>query len=76
MLIVSHARFLYDSRNMFQAWTLELKAIADRIISMCQKLFDALHARGEPYFISSISLVVPWSAVSLPLCITVVCIPI
>ena len=32
---------------MFHEWTLELKAMADRIISMRQQLFDALRARGK-----------------------------
>ena len=31
---------------MFHEWTLELKAMADRILSMRQQLFDALRARG------------------------------
>ena len=31
---------------MFNEWTVELKAMADRIITMRQKLFDALRARG------------------------------
>lgn len=31
---------------MYKEWTLELKAMADRIISMRQQLFDALSARG------------------------------
>uniref|UniRef100_A0A803LBT5 Aspartate aminotransferase n=1 Tax=Chenopodium quinoa TaxID=63459 RepID=A0A803LBT5_CHEQI len=35
-------------RNLFGEWTVELKAMADRIISMRQKLFDALRARGTP----------------------------
>lgn len=35
-------------RDLFNEWTIELKAMADRIISMRQKLFDALHARGTP----------------------------
>ncbi|KAM7459387.1 hypothetical protein LguiA_036381 [Lonicera macranthoides] len=41
------ATILKDS-NMFHDWTLELKAMADRIISMRQRLFDALRARGTP----------------------------
>ncbi|KAK4485873.1 hypothetical protein RD792_008524 [Penstemon davidsonii] len=41
------ARILKDS-NMYQEWTVELKAMADRIISMRQKLFDALRNRGTP----------------------------
>lgn len=35
-------------RDLFNEWTFELKAMADRIISMRQKLFDALRARGTP----------------------------
>ncbi|PPD83157.1 hypothetical protein GOBAR_DD19926 [Gossypium barbadense] len=38
---------LKDS-NMFNEWTIELKAMADRIISMRKQLFDALRARGTP----------------------------
>ncbi|KAI5669324.1 hypothetical protein M9H77_19177 [Catharanthus roseus] len=34
--------------NMYREWTIELKAMADRIITMRQKLFDALRARGTP----------------------------
>ncbi|GAY48264.1 hypothetical protein CUMW_110390 [Citrus unshiu] len=34
-------------RDLFNEWTFELKAMADRIISMRQKLFDALRARGK-----------------------------
>lgn len=34
-------------RDMYNEWTIELKAMADRIISMRQQLFDALHARGQ-----------------------------
>ncbi|GAB2284853.1 Aspartate aminotransferase 3, chloroplastic [Dionaea muscipula] len=39
---------ILGDRNMFDEWTIELKAMADRIISMRQKLFDVLHARGTP----------------------------
>lgn len=35
-------------RQMFEEWTAELKAMADRIISMRQQLFDALQAKGTP----------------------------
>ncbi|CAN6847434.1 unnamed protein product [Brassica oleracea] len=35
-------------RNLFNEWTLELKAMADRIISMRKQLFEALSARGTP----------------------------
>ncbi|ONK69048.1 uncharacterized protein A4U43_C05F18740 [Asparagus officinalis] len=41
------ATILKDS-EMYKEWTLELKAMADRIISMRQQLFDALRARGTP----------------------------
>ncbi|KAL6514286.1 Aspartate aminotransferase 3, chloroplastic [Orobanche minor] len=41
------ATILKDS-SMFQEWTVELKAMADRIISMRQQLFDALCSRGTP----------------------------
>lgn len=34
-------------RNLFHEWTIELKGMADRIINMRQKLFDALRERGE-----------------------------
>ncbi|KAG2591822.1 hypothetical protein PVAP13_5NG507000 [Panicum virgatum] len=39
------ATILRDS-EMFNEWTVELKAMADRIISMRQQLFDALKSRG------------------------------
>ncbi|KAE8654587.1 Aspartate aminotransferase [Hibiscus syriacus] len=41
------ATILKDS-NMFREWTIELKAMADRIISMRKQLFDALRTRGTP----------------------------
>ncbi|KAG0539497.1 hypothetical protein BDA96_03G327900 [Sorghum bicolor] len=41
------ATILRDS-EMYNEWTLELKAMADRIISMRQQLFDALKSRGTP----------------------------
>ncbi|KAG2591826.1 hypothetical protein PVAP13_5NG507000 [Panicum virgatum] len=41
------ATILRDS-EMFNEWTVELKAMADRIISMRQQLFDALKSRGTP----------------------------
>jgi len=40
--------FCFARRDLYNEWTIELKAMADRIISMRQKLFEALHARGEP----------------------------
>ncbi|KAL6985407.1 Aspartate aminotransferase 3, chloroplastic [Sarracenia purpurea var. burkii] len=39
---------ILKDRNMFDEWTVELKAMADRIISMRHQLFDALRARGTP----------------------------
>lgn len=33
-------------RELYHEWTVELKAMADRIITMRQELFDALQARG------------------------------
>ncbi|CAD5331426.1 unnamed protein product [Arabidopsis thaliana] len=35
-------------KNLFNEWTLELKAMADRIISMRKQLFEALRTRGTP----------------------------
>lgn len=35
---------------MFNEWTMELKAMADRIISMRQQLFDALKSRGTSFW--------------------------
>lgn len=34
---------------MFNEWTVELKGMADRIISMRQQLFDALKTRGNSF---------------------------
>ncbi|CAA0838368.1 Aspartate aminotransferase 3- chloroplastic [Striga hermonthica] len=39
---------ILKDRAMFEEWTIELKAMADRIISMRQQLFDALRERGTP----------------------------
>ncbi len=36
-------------RDMYNEWTIELKAMADRIISMRHQLFDALRARGQHF---------------------------
>ncbi|XP_057430007.1 uncharacterized protein LOC130723093 [Lotus japonicus] len=36
------------SRDLYNEWTIELKGMADRIISMRQQLFDALRSRGLP----------------------------
>jgi aspartate aminotransferase len=41
------ATILKDS-NLYYEWTVELKAMADRIISMRQQLFAALQAKGTP----------------------------
>ena len=41
---------LLHHRNLYTEWTIELKAMADRIISMRQQLFDALRARGQHFF--------------------------
>lgn len=35
-------------KDLYDEWTVELKGMADRIISMRQQLFDALTARGTP----------------------------
>lgn len=40
---------IFSNRDMYNEWTVELKAMADRIISMRQQLFDALSARGFAY---------------------------
>lgn len=34
------------NRQMYDEWTVELKAMADRIISMRQQLYAAMQARG------------------------------
>ncbi|KAJ8562486.1 hypothetical protein K7X08_011777 [Anisodus acutangulus] len=39
---------ILKDRQMYDEWTVELKAMADRIISMRQQLFDAMQARGTP----------------------------
>ncbi|KAL1557358.1 Aspartate aminotransferase 3, chloroplastic [Salvia divinorum] len=39
---------ILKDRAMFQEWEVELKAMADRIISMRKQLFDALRSRGTP----------------------------
>jgi len=42
---------------MYNEWTIELKAMADRIISMRHQLFDALRARGKnPVFLRILSM--------------------
>ncbi|KAL3633469.1 Aspartate aminotransferase 3, chloroplastic [Castilleja foliolosa] len=39
---------ILKDRTLFDEWTVELKAMADRIISMRHQLFDALRSRGTP----------------------------
>ncbi|CAL9084358.1 unnamed protein product [Musa textilis] len=39
---------ILKDRELYHEWTIELKAMADRIINMRQQLFDALRARGMP----------------------------
>lgn len=39
---------ILKDRDMYNEWKVELKAMADRIISMRQLLFDVLSARGTP----------------------------
>lgn len=46
MLSYSTSMFIVF-RSLYDEWTIELKEMADRIISMRQQLFDALTARGE-----------------------------
>lgn len=41
------ARILKD-KDLFDEWTVELKGMADRIISMRKQLFEALTAKGTP----------------------------
>ncbi|XP_021741506.1 aspartate aminotransferase, cytoplasmic-like isoform X1 [Chenopodium quinoa] len=41
------AKVLKD-KNLYDEWTVELKGMADRIISMRQQLFDAITTRGTP----------------------------
>lgn len=39
---------ILKDKSLYDEWTIELKEMADRIISMRQQLFDALTARGTP----------------------------
>ncbi|KAL1834646.1 hypothetical protein ACET3Z_004297 [Daucus carota] len=39
---------ILKDRSMYHQWTIELKEMADRIISMRQQLFNALKSRGTP----------------------------
>ncbi|KAK3034328.1 hypothetical protein RJ639_032226 [Escallonia herrerae] len=40
---------ILKDRDLYNEWTVELKAMADRIISMRKQLFDALQAKGMAY---------------------------
>lgn len=42
------AATILGDRDLFEDWTVELKGMADRIISMRHQLYDALQARGTP----------------------------
>ncbi|MFQ6642553.1 hypothetical protein Gotur_018814, partial [Gossypium turneri] len=44
----SIAMTILKNSNMYNEWKIELKAMADRIISMRKQLFDALSAKGTP----------------------------
>lgn len=39
---------ILKDRDLYNEWTIELKAMAERIISMRKKLFDALQVKGTP----------------------------
>ncbi|KMZ73817.1 Aspartate transaminase [Zostera marina] len=39
---------ILNDREMYHDWTVELKAMADRIISMRKQLYDAMCAKGTP----------------------------
>ncbi|XP_061376083.1 aspartate aminotransferase 1 isoform X1 [Gastrolobium bilobum] len=39
---------ILKDRDLYNEWTIELKAMAERIINMRHQLFDALRARGTP----------------------------
>ncbi|CAA7034176.1 unnamed protein product [Microthlaspi erraticum] len=39
---------ILKNSDMYNDWTIELKGMADRIISMRQQLFEAIQARGTP----------------------------
>ncbi|XP_076906590.1 aspartate aminotransferase, cytoplasmic-like [Bidens hawaiensis] len=39
---------IFKDRKLYQEWTVELEAMADRIITMRKQLFDALRARDTP----------------------------
>lgn len=60
MLSYSTSMFIVF-RSLYDEWTIELKEMADRIISMRQQLFDALTARGEEWGqVSVIQILVGW----------------
>ncbi|CAM8987059.1 unnamed protein product [Rhodiola kirilowii] len=42
------ASIVLKDRDLYHEWTLELKRMAERIISMRHQLFDALRLRGTP----------------------------
>jgi aspartate aminotransferase len=42
------AAAILADRGLFEEWTVELKGMAERIISMRHQLYDALQARGTP----------------------------
>lgn len=44
----SIAATILRDKDLYNEWTIELKAMADRIISMRHQLFEALKARGTP----------------------------
>ncbi|CAA3013328.1 aspartate aminotransferase, cytoplasmic [Olea europaea subsp. europaea] len=46
--VESQLKLVIRPMDMYDEWTVELKAMADRIISMRKQLFDALQARGTP----------------------------
>ncbi|KAG7587866.1 Aminotransferase class I/classII [Arabidopsis suecica] len=39
---------ILKNSDMYNDWTIELKGMADRIISMRQQLYEAIQARGTP----------------------------
>ncbi|KAF3558004.1 hypothetical protein F2Q69_00014003 [Brassica cretica] len=39
---------IFKNSDMYKDWTIELKGMADRIISMRQQLYEAIQARGTP----------------------------
>lgn len=57
MCLVQARKIIFETffacRNMYHQWTIELKEMAERIISMRQQLFNALKSRGT---VNSLSL--------------------